>query len=530
MERGVMLDPSDGYKMTEGQDEDVAVQGAVEKAASNEGSLNGSYVRLSACWSTETARESNKSGHFTSALLKRLRLDDGPKLTYAQLIRGLGPLEGQRPQCEGANSSYIVFQGRPQTLLPLSYLVTSSGPFVRVSAGEADGVTKGDRFDIFADGMPIETAIVSDSPTAFTSDLDIDADKFNELTASAQSVCAVQSRIASKPKFRVYLATSDPNSGICSQLEQQVARLAAADDMRSIVSVLHGEPADMIIRIDVGEDGRHHATFELHHALLPQPIHLHSPAPATHQAVYRVMTAAADFYWHLDRTSGNKGKIANSIQVDLHRLKPMAPGTNMKTVKGTKLIPGEAIDYDGSEEFGLTVSCRSGLSLHVAAFFFNLSTLSIEPLFLPPIALNQDVEPTLNKKEKSLPIGYQSSGWPPLTFSFPESVSVGDTVNVGFIKVFLCHDYVEYERIIQGSPFKDLSAFDHLSNVTDALDFGKGLDTSPDGEPLSGGRPRGSLLSKLFNVFSSSTFSYFRNGSSAYDWDTVTRLVTLRRT
>ncbi|KAF9480651.1 hypothetical protein BDN70DRAFT_920403 [Pholiota conissans] len=72
-----------------------------------------SHTLLAACKSDEYAREANKHGVFTDALLKTLSKVDITKTTYKELLRKLPQLSSnQNPQCEGQQQDCIIFSTR----------------------------------------------------------------------------------------------------------------------------------------------------------------------------------------------------------------------------------------------------------------------------------------------------------------------------------------------------------------------------------------------------------------------------------
>jgi hypothetical protein len=80
-----------------------------------------------------------------------------------------------------------------------------------------------------------------------------------------------------------------------------------------------------------------------------------------------------------------------------------------------------------------------------------MTDLRSEPLYECPISdPNSKVDPSLQPKG-SLPLGYGSSGAPPLKFTLRE----GQDVDVGFIKLFVSTEQMDLSTVNCKSPFEN---------------------------------------------------------------------------
>ena len=195
-----------------------------------------SHVLISACGSTELAKESNGHGNFSTALLKLLRTISPDKLRYCDILTHMdviprqavnilvsapGPtdsarhLHRQNPQCEGYNQHRILFDAKVKLpyrdCYPIRFERTgnSSSSQLILEAGLTHGITEGAEFTVFLErdtAFLQQTAVVTvASVMAFTSVLHYPLD-FN----LDQPSIAMLTQVGRKEDFRLYVPPKDP--------------------------------------------------------------------------------------------------------------------------------------------------------------------------------------------------------------------------------------------------------------------------------------------------------------------------------
>ncbi|KJA22183.1 hypothetical protein HYPSUDRAFT_669500 [Hypholoma sublateritium FD-334 SS-4] len=113
-----------------------------------------SHVLLAACNAREFARELQKRGVFTTALLDalyKIDLNDMRNLTYRDLLKRIPQLSEQNPQCEGDFQDRFIFQ-LTQSLRtdPLFFgWVSITGEDLHIKGGQENRINKGDSLAIW---------------------------------------------------------------------------------------------------------------------------------------------------------------------------------------------------------------------------------------------------------------------------------------------------------------------------------------------------------------------------------------------
>jgi hypothetical protein len=162
---------------------------AMKQAEGFGGKFQDSHVLLSACGKEQTAREKNRSGIFTNALMKVLEEEFGPTkqllraaLTYSTLMaylnmpelcvpllpshicRRTDTLFSQTPHCEGSNINKVLFTRQGSVSDPLFIPCRKTKMTVAekqdkwiltLDAGTAQGIAPGELFSIHANDLPV---------------------------------------------------------------------------------------------------------------------------------------------------------------------------------------------------------------------------------------------------------------------------------------------------------------------------------------------------------------------------------------
>jgi len=98
-------------------------------------------------------------------------------------------------------------------------------------------------------------------------------------------------------------------------------------------------------------------------------------------------------------------------------------------------------------QYGVTIRNKIKVPLHVSLFYFDCSDLSITTYYIPP-AIGEKAQPSL-PGSGILPIGYGDGGGLPYRYFLRE----GQNLDVGFLKLFISTESVDFECIPQPSAF-----------------------------------------------------------------------------
>jgi len=169
--------------------------------------------------------------------------------------------------------------------------------------------------------------------------------------------------------------------------------------------------------------------------------------------IYPVVCASAHYSWLLRHTS-KKPTVRNRVRIEFTQVKlldevdddfnrviqPDGPNLNRDGV--VDLIVNDKTMY------GVKIVNDTDLALYPSLFFFDNSDLSITSYYQPPTAGNFEVRPPISPRG-SLTIGYGSGGSPPFNYFLREE----QNIDVGFLKLFLTTEHVDFSNVPQLSPF-----------------------------------------------------------------------------
>ncbi|KAI0310691.1 hypothetical protein OF83DRAFT_1178301, partial [Amylostereum chailletii] len=187
--------------------------------------------------------------------------------------------------------------------------------------------------------------------------------------------------------------------------------------------------------------------------------------PLNGDVVYPILAHAADFFWHLRRTSSKAG-LASRVTIEAWQLAEhdlpdnfiddpvLAPIGENLNVAGVIEIPVE--DGVDAPQYGFKITSVHPKPLYVWLFAFNMSQLSVDTVYKPTIAGDHDkpADPPLPAAPSpdhpsELHIGYGSGGAEPQEFELPP----GAGVDVTYLKLFITTRYVDLSYLEQRSPF-----------------------------------------------------------------------------
>ncbi|KAH7921902.1 hypothetical protein BV22DRAFT_1038069 [Leucogyrophana mollusca] len=430
-----------------------------------------SHVLLAACGADEFAREEDKRGIFTSALIEVLKVGVN-KLTYAELLQQLPPLSTQNPQCEGVNQNRILFNGKVASQGAVLYKIrkecdqcskegsqcSKEGDqhskkclHYKMEAGEAHGLSKSAQFavyrdrDSFLNGSPLGT-VVARSLTPFVTVLDAFPEG-SSFELKGEGV-AVQTRAGDEEDLRIHVAMDEKLVVVFQALSKEMQRTDPA--RRNIRLVEHGA------ELDIGLEGGRIVFNVLHAETKTLGLHrLWKSVDPTVEAVTPVINAAAHYFWHLRRTSVNK-KVERNVKVGFFELTESDEDEGDSLLDdvlrptGDNLITQNVIDlkFKDGANYGMEITNNLIQDLYVSVFYFDSYTLEITPWYEPPTAKGI-VDPSVLGK-RTLPIGFGDSGTTPRTLLFREP---NQTLDVGFFKIFISTEYVNLSHVAQRTPF-----------------------------------------------------------------------------
>ncbi|QRW13330.1 mycorrhiza-upregulated peptidase C14 [Ceratobasidium sp. AG-Ba] len=168
--------------------------------------------------------------------------------------------------------------------------------------------------------------------------------------------------------------------------------------------------------------------------------------------VEHVLSAVAQWNWHLKRTGGSHTH--STVSIGVFKLGTMY-GDYLRPLDGPScdLNQAGAVDLKvkANDRYGVKLSNKCSASLYIRMFYFDASNFSILDMFGHSRAngqLDPDVAPY-----GQLTIGDGSNGGALLSFELEPGVEV----EVGFLKIFWSTDPLELDDIAQESAFEQSS-------------------------------------------------------------------------
>ncbi|KDR81761.1 hypothetical protein GALMADRAFT_221630 [Galerina marginata CBS 339.88] len=409
-----------------------------------------SHVLLAACREDEKAKESKGRGVFTHALLDTLQRVGLDKITYKDLVLRLPDLAlEQHPQCEGINQTRLIFNSVVSSQQKKFYPIDIGPNPTRytIPAGEAHGISSGAEFTIHkSPGSEPLGKLYVHSNTAFTSLLR-SRDEEPQILLSHPSF-ALKTREGDEPAVRVvvqpnFLEDLHLTNKEREQMDQELTGVMFAEKR---------EGADLVLLLDQKFVG-----FEILEKTCVNYglTHTNRRPRRSNEDVFIVLKAASHFYFHL-RRSNKGGAIASRVELECTRvIDKLLDGLPVTVPDGEDLNTDGLItifiDDDTMESvaYGFKITSRTpNPPLYVSVFYFDISNLSIAPYYQLPIA--RTVSPPL-PPGGSITIGYGTSGTSAQEFS----ISPGQDVDVGFVKLFLSTEYIDYSAVEESFAFDE---------------------------------------------------------------------------
>jgi hypothetical protein len=365
-----------------------------------------SHVLLAATSSADPAREENRRGIFTQALVALLRSHQQPELlTYSDVILSLPPLgpmcvhallpssiltvldrvNRQRPQCEGKHSGRHLF----------SIHATARGYFFRredgqisLAAGKIHGITEHALFDLYTSSnmgqLPLLQGLrvhqVDDFRTVLQLPEDATADTLPLGGRALQT--SYGARLKSASGSLILSIAQNDSEALCSEIlarlgpdhSQSLGLVSTPGDDQPQLLINRQAPPEMITFELTDRACREEGLLRLVHLVKPRPDHLHG-----------ILIASSRFFHHLHR-SNQDHPLKRYITVEAHLLNYqdtcLPDGENLLSDDMT-MRPSYVYDMDDAgphQCYGFTIKSTCSQPLYVWIFAFNMNDLSIGQL------------------------------------------------------------------------------------------------------------------------------------------------------
>lgn len=454
-----------------------------------------SHVFLAACGPNELAREKDGQGVFTSAFLKTLRSQrDINTCTYEDVLRQIGHLDNQSPQCEGMNKARSIFNNKMPNINRYLHQVTrnESAKYI-IQAGTTHGISKGAKFSLYESreafsthGKSLGTMVASEEDV--DDDFILIPDPLMRTPTDESDLLALQIFAGEDEYLRVYAAINDAIYPKLRFLEKQGNRPNRAWQIQ-LVDDEHQENACIGLSLEgdrMSVEILDKCCRGLGMERLTRTLKVDPHAENDHNLA-DFLEAVAFFMRHLKRERPCS-QIKNSTSITFSTLaryrdpeqfsakwKPkMIDGTVENLIFNDKIeldIPGDDTKpHDAArttERYGLTIQNNSEWPLYASVFFFSASDFEITPYYEQPMTANNTAN---NSKLPCIPrgqdlaIGHGPSAWP----AWQYGLGSDEDIDVGFIKIFLSTRPVQLSYLRQNSAFSS-SRSSH--QVLDPVEF-----------------------------------------------------------
>lgn len=259
------------------------------------------------------------------------------------------------------------------------YPVSASGNVYKLHAGEASSITAGAKFGLYTDkdlySLFLGTATVS-KVHALTADLFLEEPSTFRPSSSAY---ALQTWIERDHDFRLCIADnalSEAFHRVAYNLDKDRALgkrgIAFVDETHFPELVATMQDDRVVFRIT--------DPLCVSSGLTTMPLAVEC-AP---DRLFPIISSAADFYWHLRRTSSDK-RLSSMMELECFELEETME-FNAFTLepllvpKSRNLVQGEIVEVEVTERkayYGFQVRNSSSVPLYAALFYFDMSDLSI---------------------------------------------------------------------------------------------------------------------------------------------------------
>ncbi|KAI0318754.1 caspase domain-containing protein [Amylostereum chailletii] len=445
-----------------------------------------SHVLLAACMADETALEEKGRGLFTQKLLKKLSSVSADRITYRDLMGGLDDIPHQNPQCEGKNNGRVLFRSQVSSQGRILHPVYSKADKHTLKIGAARGITPKSQFHIYksenitAEEVPLGTLEVGEiQPSSTELVLPAGATAF----AIPESAFALQTRFGPEETLRLQVA-KDMRPELVSVVNEAVAAVIRNNgpDQRAVVIVperkvtidqdilssypanLNAAPEDTIdLNVDVVvENGVPELAFGFMDPLVTSSglTRMYHKVQPRVDLVFPVLRGAAHFFWHL-RRSPKKNLLSKKVRIEFTKVVVTDDvDEDLKYIlapEGENLINAGKIELEADDKtlYGMKVFNDFNVGLYASLFYFDCSDLSISSYYESLVG----GRPAFSLPPKgSLTIGYGDGGSAPYKYFLRKD----QTVDVGFLRLFLSTEPLDLSAIPQKSPFPSQRGADEV--------------------------------------------------------------------
>ncbi|KZV62253.1 hypothetical protein PENSPDRAFT_758829 [Peniophora sp. CONT] len=446
-ERGVFID--DCESIPSDLDEEIWSEVSLGRAAGvTEGfgrSGTRSHVLLAACREGEVAREL-KSGIFTHGFLDALRKFNVGSITYTELVSGIPHPPNQTPQCEGYNSGRILFHALVPSGGHTVYRVVQRDGVFTMDAGSLHGVTDDAQFSIHPRACDTSQTLAVMTPVSigsFSSTL-----RLISIYAALPSPCFAVPTPSLTTALGLRIISPASPCAVFETLRREIRGKRIKYSVSVDVKIAHLGLALRGNRVE----------YLIYYAELLKHGHdkLWITTILDTAFIHSVLRAASHFFWHL-RREPTTHQLWGDVAIELYTLRVDERGELDRNLRHPyRVHSGNLLDRqdpvldvvaDDSTVYGISLQNTSTRALHVWAFYFDCSDLSIMDYYMPPAVAIAGAEPPLPPLG-SLTIGYGAGGVLP----FKYHLQPGQDKDVGIIRMFLSTEAVELGHILQLAP------------------------------------------------------------------------------
>ncbi|KAF9474959.1 hypothetical protein BDN70DRAFT_884283 [Pholiota conissans] len=427
----------------------------------------GSHILLSACETSEEAKEDNRHGRFSTALLGLLKEVPADTLRYSEIFHHpkFAKITGQNPQCEGTHVERILFNAKvlPSQRKSFDISFDAKEHHYIVHGGSIHNISLDSEFGLFLKtdfnfATQLGTLCVGKLlPFTFeatlpkhTSTLDLSKPMIATQTKFGTQGC-LHFYTPPKDGFRKFYAKMAQTPELASYFYQQVDRVEESKD------------AQVEIQTVVKNKFKFTMTTP---TMVPNQVAITQTQVVDADKMGRKCFAGmfpkiAHFYREL-RYVNIEPKIARFIGVELYRLrdkqvfnKDVGYAEDILVPDGPNLCVRGIIDLHIPNEeaegkpYGIRLVNKSAFDLYANVYHFDTHDLSISCLAAANVTYNDHVSDIPLKKGGRLCIGFGPAGYEPKTFQIKDKLDL----DIGFLKIYLSTKFVDLSYLQQPTPF-----------------------------------------------------------------------------
>lgn len=315
----------------------------------------------------------------------------------------------QHPQCEGIDKKKLLFRGMVSSVDLVFYTVSKSGSTYKLEAGNMLGVTADAKFRLYAEkdlnSQCLGVASVK-SPEDIGAQSTILLPELASTELPSGRAYAVWTWLDKDHDFRVCISGPSKLSEEFGRVEQyrenhrthgkRGIALVTTVQLPEILATMQDDDAPIVFATT--------DKFCVVNGFGTMPMTI----PCDFDSIIPVISRAADFYWHLRRTSSD-ATLSAAVKLKCYELKETseydqeslelilaADGNNLVTDRTADDGVDGTIEVSITEEelrYGFEIESTTGVPLYAALFYFDMSDLSISasvPSFDTLVATDSD--------------------------------------------------------------------------------------------------------------------------------------------